>query len=175
MPDVGKIMIYAAVKKLIRLAAFALAVLFFGCGGQVSETRSAANVSQNQTVQANVSDEKVVPVEKFERDGKLQTDADALLPLFDKMPPVPVYLKDELIIKTGSNVEKGVAYTDCDKNVIPTIFFKKVFYRKANKKQLTNILKHELTHAWLCRQQLMSVGHGAMFQKKFKQVGGFGN
>jgi hypothetical protein len=110
----------------------------------------------------------------FEHDDNLQAEADALLPLFDNMPPVPVYLKDEPFLKTGTNTEKGAAYTHCYSRELPTIFVKKIFYQKTNRKQLVNLLKHELTHAWLCRQQLMS-GHDANFRKKFKQVGGFGN
>ncbi len=110
----------------------------------------------------------------FERHDNLQTEADALLPLFDNMPPVPVYLKDEPVIKSGSNTERGVAYTNCESNEHPTIFVKKTFYQNANSKQLTNILKHELTHAWLCRQRQMS-GHDEQFREKFREVGGFGN
>lgn len=110
----------------------------------------------------------------YERNAKLQADTDAILPLFDKMPPVPVYLKDEVINREGTNTERGVAYTTCENNNQPTIYMKKVFYEKANRKQLVNILKHELTHAWQCRQQY-TWGHDEKFRKKFKQVGGFGN
>ncbi len=115
------------------------------------------------------------PLKNFEQNKKLQSESDALLPLFDKMPVVPVYLSDELIEKEGSSVEKGVAYTTCESIQSPEIIMKKSFFQKANQKQLINILKHELTHAWLCRQNEMSVGHGELFQKKFRQVGGFGN
>ncbi len=117
--------------------------------------------------------EKKIPLD-YERSQKLQADTDALLPLFDKMPPVPVYLKDEVINKEGTNTERGVAYTTCENNNQPMIFVKKVFYEKANRKQLINILKHELTHAWQCRQQF-TWGHDERFRKKFKQAGGFGN
>jgi hypothetical protein len=119
-------------------------------------------------------DERLNPVVQFELNDKLQADANALIPLFDNMPPVSVYLKDEPIIKTGSNTERGVAYTQCEQHDNPTIFIKKDFYRKANRQQLVNILKHELTHAWLCRQRLMS-GHDERFRRKFAEVGGFGN
>ena len=112
---------------------------------------------------------------KHERDASLQAEADALLPLFDRMPPVPVYLKDETILKSGTNTEKGLAYTHCDGHEFPSIFVKKTFYQKANRIQLVNALKHELTHAWLCRQGLMSVGHGARFRQKFSEIGGVGN
>lgn len=107
-------------------------------------------------------------------DTKLQAESDALLPLFDRMPPVPVFLRDEPVIKTGTNTERGYAYTHCFGQKFPTIFVKKTFYQKNNRKQLINVLKHELTHAWLCRQQMMS-GHDARFYKKFAQVGGIGN
>lgn len=118
--------------------------------------------------------ETAVSADTFEHDDNLQAEADALLPLFDEMPPVPVYLKDEPMLKTGTNTERGAAYTHCYSRELPTIFVKKIFYQKTNRKQLVNLLKHELTHAWLCRRQLMS-GHDANFREKFKQVGGFGN
>lgn len=107
-------------------------------------------------------------------DEKLQADADALLPLFDNMPPVPVYLRDEAFLKSGTNTEKGAAYTHCYGHDFPTIYVKKVFYETANRKQLINLLKHEMTHAWLCRQRRMS-GHDAEFRRKFTEVGGVGN
>jgi hypothetical protein len=90
------------------------------------------------------------------------------------MPAVPVYLTDEPILRSGTNTESGVAYTHCVGHEIPSIFVKKDFYRKTNRKQLTNILKHEMTHAWLCRQRLMS-GHDGRFRRKFEAIGGFGN
>jgi hypothetical protein len=114
------------------------------------------------------------PAIAFEQNFELQTAADALLPLFENMPPVAVYVTDAPVLKTGSSIENGVAYTDCAGHTRPTIFIKRDFFVKTNQKQLTNILKHELTHAWLCRQQLMA-GHDAAFQRKFKEVGGFGN
>lgn len=117
---------------------------------------------------ANVSNKK------FESDKKLQAEADALLSLFDNMPSVKIYLKDEPIVKGGTNVENGVAYNVCENRNSPTIFVKKIFYRTANRKQLVNILKHELTHAWFCRQGIVAE-HDARFREKFKQVGGFGN
>ena len=91
------------------------------------------------------------------------------------MPSVPVYLTNAAVSKTGGKVEKGVAYTTCENAAKPEIWFKKDFALKTNQKQLTNIIKHELTHAWLCRQNEMATGHGELFQKKFKSVGGFGN
>lgn len=114
------------------------------------------------------------PPENIERNAKLQSQTDALLPLFGKMPRVFVFLKGEVINKEGNNTERGVAYTNCNNQNEPTIFVKKIFYQKANQKQLTNILKHELTHAWQCRQKIMW-GHDENFRKKFKEVGGFGN
>ena len=109
------------------------------------------------------------------RDSKLESETDALLTFFDNMPKVPIYLKDEPILKKGNETETGVATTFCDNNVSPFIIIKKVYYKKANRIQLKNTLKHELTHAWLCRQNLMSVGHNEVFRKKFTQVGGLGN
>lgn len=116
-----------------------------------------------------------ISAEQFEKDNNLQAESDALLPLFDRMPAVPVYLKDEPILKSGTNTERGAAYTHCYSPERPTIFVKKVFYQKANRKQLVNLLKHEMTHAWLCRQGIMSAGHDDAFRQKFKQIGGVGN
>jgi hypothetical protein len=117
---------------------------------------------------------KIEKKENFERSAKLQTETDALLSFFDKMPPVPVFMKDEIIDKKGSSTERGVAYTACENKNQPTIFVKKVFFEKANRKQLINILKHELTHAYFCRQGVQE-GHDAKFRKKFTEAGGFGN
>ena len=123
---------------------------------------------------APVKVEKTPEKENFERDEKIQAETDRLLPLFDRMARVPVYLKDEVVNREGTNTERGVAYTTCENDDQPTIFVKKVFYQKANRKQLVNILKHELTHAWQCRRRY-TWGHDEIFRKKFKQVGGFGN
>ena len=118
---------------------------------------------------------KSIPVKTPEQDLKLQAEADSYLNLFDNMPSVPVYLTNAAVSKSGGKVEKGVAYTTCESAARPEIWFKKDFALKTNPKQLTNIIKHELTHAWLCRQNEMGSGHGELFQKKFKSVGGFGN
>jgi hypothetical protein len=118
--------------------------------------------------------ETVILPEVYERDDRLQEETDALLPLFDNMPPVKVFLNNEPIVKSGTNTERGVAYTDCAKNENPTIFVKKAFYLNANQKQVVNILKHELTHAFFCRQGQMW-GHDEQFRRKFEAVGGFGN
>ncbi len=112
--------------------------------------------------------------EKSDRNDNVQAETDALLSFFDQMPPVPVFLKEEPIIVSGTNTERAVAYTDCAAHDNPTITVKESFYQKANHIQIVNILKHELTHAWLCRQELMS-GHDARFRQKFAQVGGIGN
>lgn len=133
------------------------------------------NVVANVTpIVSQNSNSQNANVRKGGRNSKLQSQADSLLFHFDRMPPVPVYLTDEAILKGGTNVENGIAYTDCGKNKTPEIFMKKVFYDKGNQKQLVNILKHELTHAWQCRRGGMR-GHDAEFRKKFEQVGGFGN
>src|SRR4051812_37408591 len=69
----------------------------------------------------------VVPPDSFERDDILQAETDVLLPLFDSMPPVPVYVKNEPILKSGTNTERGAAYTHCYAGESPSIFVKKVF------------------------------------------------
>lgn len=128
------------------------------------------------SVPANVvNTPKPIPVKTPEQDLKLQAEADSYLKLFDNMPSVPVYLTNAAVSKSGGKIEKGVAYTTCESAARPEIWFKKDFALKTNQKQLTNIIKHELTHAWLCRQKEMATGHGELFQKKFKSVGGFGN
>ncbi len=149
--------------------AAAVAVWYFFLSPTVEKTETNTNQPTNRV--ANIPS---TPEKKFERDAKLQREADALLPLFDKMPSVAVYLKDEPVLKGGTNVENGVAYNVCENKTNPMIFVKQAFYQKANSKQLVNILKHELTHAWFCRQGIQA-GHDARFREKFKQVGGFGN
>jgi hypothetical protein len=132
----------------------------------IEADKKPERVSNNE--QTHVSDKKL------EADEKLQSESDSLLPLFDNMPVVPAYIKDEPILKSGTNIEKGVAYTVCEPKKNPTIFVKKTFYQKANRKQIVNILKHELTPAWFCRQGV-TAEHDTRFRKKFKEVGGFGN
>lgn len=105
---------------------------------------------------------------------KLNLETDRLLSLFDEMPRVPVYVTDEPILKNGSATQKGVAYTACEAKNDPTIFIKTAFYERANQRQMTNILKHELTHAWFCRQGIRAA-HDERFRQKFREVGGFGN
>lgn len=155
------------------IAAFSLlfiaAVWYLFQPSPIEMTEINTNQPTNQA--ANIPS---TPEKKFERVARLQNQADALLSLFDKMPSVPVFIKDEPILKGGTNVENGVAYNICENRNNPNIFVKKVFYEKANRKQLLNILKHELTHAWFCRQGIQA-GHDARFREKFKQVGGFGN
>jgi hypothetical protein len=105
---------------------------------------------------------------------QLQQQADSLLHLLDSMPSVPVLITDEPILKEGNNVETAIAYTTCAQRQFPEIFVKEAFYRRANEKQLINALKHELTHAWFCRQGIIA-DHGPEFRKKFESIGGFGN
>lgn len=132
----------------------------------------AVNVVENTSTPTPIP--TATPKPDYETNDKLQLQANTLLKLFGNMPQVPVYIRDEPIIKTGSETQKGVAYTTCVDKKNPTIFVKKIFFQKANDKQLTNILKHELVHAWFCRQGEI-IGHDERFRKKFKEVGGFGN
>lgn len=138
---------------------------------QIAETKSDLDKNTER-----ISDKQVISAadKQIEKDETLQTEADRLLNLFDKMPSVSVYIKDEPVIKSGTNVEKAVAYTICETKQHPQIYVKKVFYQKANRKQLVNILKHEMTHAWFCRQGI-AAEHDARFRKKFESIGGFGN
>ena len=147
-----------------------LIIWYFAAPNQLDEAKIEVNKPPEQI--SNVA-KTPVSVNKGERNPKLQSDADALLPLFDKMPSVPIFITNEAIQKGGTNIEGGVAYNVCEsKN--PTIYMKRAFYQTANRKQLMNILKHELTHAYFCRQGVQA-GHDARFREKFTQVGGFGN
>lgn len=114
------------------------------------------------------------PAKKLIKDAKLQAISDSLLHLFDKMSSVPVYIVDEPIGRNGVNVEHSVAYAICENQNQPTVFIKKAFYEKRNTKQLVNILKHELTHAYFCRKGIQA-GHDERFRQKFREVGGIGN
>lgn len=161
-------------KNLIYLVAFLAAIVFIISAviWYRYQTPPIIEVQVNSNI-SNAAIEKT-PDKKLESNAKLQSQTDSLLYLFDKIPSVPIYLKDEPIIKNGTNVEHGVAYTSCGKEKSPIIYIKKIFYETANQKQLVNILKHELTHAWQCKKGIMS-GHDAEFRRKFAEVGGFGN
>lgn len=130
------------------------------------EVKTEKNTTQISNKKTNSN-----PTKEAIKDEKLQREIDALLPLFG-MPSVPVFIKDEPIT-AGAFVQDGVAYNICEDRK-PTIFVKKAFYEKANQKQLVNILKHELVHAWFCRLDIKA-DHDERFRKKFKEVGGFGN
>lgn len=135
------------------------------------DIQANTNINSNHLSQVKIENPDL---RKGETDPKLQFQTNSLLPLFNNMPLVPTFITDEPIIKSGSETQKGVAYTTCVNKDNPTIYLKKVFYQKANQKQLTNILKHELVHAWFCRQGIQT-GHDERFRRKFKEVGGFGN
>jgi hypothetical protein len=77
-----------------------------------------------------ITGEIVVSGDRLEREDNLQAEADALLLLFDDMPSVAVYLKDEPILRSGTNTRRGVAYTHCQGNELPSIFVKKFFIKK---------------------------------------------
>ena len=157
----------------VRLLILVIGISFVWSCSQWKQTEKPVEVPvQTKPEKTPVADPRL---EGAERDTKLQAETDALLPLFDRMPSVPIYVKDEPKLKAGTNTEKGAAYAFCDAPNSPIIFMKKGFYQKANRKQLINALKHELTHAWLCRKGLPSEGHDAKFRQKFKKVGGFGN
>lgn len=159
------LIIFAA---FILLVSGILLVVYYFWKSDTTEITS--NKMPEQVVNASKTP---VPKPKGVRDANLQRETDALLPLFDRMPSVPVYLVDEPIQKGSEGKDGGVAYNVCvSRN--PTIYIKKAFYDKKNQKQIVNILKHELTHAYFCRQDIQA-GHDERFRKKFTQVGGFGN
>jgi hypothetical protein len=160
---------------LIIFAGFILllsgvSVIWYFTASNTNETGIEANKTPEQV--SNLA-KTPTPKPKGERIAKLQRDADALLPLFDKMPSVPVYVVNEPIQKGETGADGGVAYNVCE-NKNPTIYMKRAFYDKGNRKQIVNILKHELTHAYFCRQGVQT-GHDERFRKKFAEVGGFGN
>jgi hypothetical protein len=164
-------------KSLIFIAIFFIIAILCGFWlyTRLADRAPETPVVEREKPPANAANAPEKKIQKnFERDEKLQAETDRLLPLFDRMAVVPVYLKDEVINKEGTNTERGVAYTSCENDNQPVIFVKKVFYRKANRKMLVNILKHELTHAWQCRKGY-TWGHDEIFRNKFKSVGGFGN
>jgi hypothetical protein len=167
---VFKLLILSATVLFILAVGFSIRLFFNSVENIQTEVVSNANIS-NQ-VAANTTN----PIlnDKVTKVTQLQAKADTLLNLFDNMPPVPFYLKDEPILKTGTNTERGLAYTICEAANKPTIFIKKVFYQKANQKQIDNVVKHELVHAWFCRKGTQ-VGHDEQFRKKFESIGGFGN
>jgi hypothetical protein len=138
---------------------------------QADSTTTETVAAKNAT--ASINNGSLAARKKAETDERLQAKSDSLLPLFDHMISVPVYLVDEPIIDKGNNTERSVAYTICENKDQPTIFVKKVFYAKWNETVLSNILKHELTHAWFCRQEIRAE-HDQRFRKKFASVGGFG-
>ncbi len=178
-------MLNSKVFKLLFICATALFILavafsikyFFYTSPENNQVEITSNINQTSTNKINnLPINKPNPAQntKVEKDLVLQKQSDSLLNLFDKMPSVPVFVKDEPILRNGTNTERGLAYTTCENQNVPTIFIKKVFYQKKNQKQITNILKHELTHAYFCRQGFQ-VGHDERWRKKFESIGGFGN
>jgi hypothetical protein len=159
----------------IALAVFAgiafLISRFFIASNEIAEVEIVSNTNANQII---ANKPNLIRNDKVAKVAELQKKADSLLNLFDNMASVPLFTKDEPILKTGTNTERGLAYTICENKNQPTVFIKKVFYEKANQKQLINILKHELTHAYFCRQGVQ-VDHDPRWRKKFESVGGFGN
>lgn len=154
---------------ILLLITFFLVMKYFA----PSPKPSNPEITTNSNIVSNKSEE-IVSDKKPEKNEKLQAETDALLTLFGKMSAVPVFIKDEPILKTGSETQKGVAYTSCESNRKPAIYVKKIFYQNANQKMLVNILKHELTHAWFCQQGIVAE-HDDRFRKKFAEAGGFGN
>lgn len=167
--------IFAAV--LFILAVVYLIKIIFFTSTENNQVEIAVNSNQTQTnnmTNVSINQPNSIANVKIEKNSALQKNADTFLKLFDNMPQVPVFIKDEPIIKNGTNTERGLAYTTCENKNVPTIFIKKVFYQKNNQKQINNVLKHELTHAYFCRQGYQ-VGHDERWRKKFESIGGFGN
>ena len=169
MSSIAKIILVVFAIFVFLLAGI-LTILYFAFWSK----SDSAEINSNKTPEHITNVVKTPsPKPKGERNSKLQSDLDSLLPLFDKMRSVPIYLTNEPIQKGEEGKEGGVAYNVCERDN-PTIFMKRAFYDKGNRKQIVNILKHELTHAYFCRQGIQA-GHDARFREKFTQVGGFGN
>ena len=92
----------------------------------------------NKTIE-NVSN-KISPTPQIKgiKDEKLQRQTDALVPLFGNFQSVPVFVVDEPVNHSKAGAEPGVAYADCDRKNVPTIYVKKEFYQKANSWLLGN-------------------------------------
>jgi hypothetical protein len=150
-----------------------LLALLSGCAVKPGELPVNSGVMAAGNATVSNSNGSLLARKKAETNEKLQAKSDSLLPLFDHMLSVPVYLVDEPVIDKGNSTERSAAYTICENKDQPTIFVKKVFYEKWNETVITNILKHELTHAWFCRQEVRAE-HDERFRKKFAGVGGFG-
>jgi hypothetical protein len=172
-----KFLLFISVAGIIILAVAFLISRFFYTSSENNQTEIAANSTQTSTNKINnlsINKPNINWNDKIEKDMVLQKQADSLLNLFDNMPQVPVFIKDEPILKTGTNTERGLGYTTCENKNVPTVYIKKAFYQKNNQIQIINILKHELTHAYFCRQG-MQVDHDSRWRKKFESIGGFGN
>jgi hypothetical protein len=170
------LLIISAAGIVILAVVFSIKYIFF-TSPENNQTEIVSNTNQTLTNKNNnlpINKPASVQNAKVEKDVVLQKQADSLLNLFDNMPSVAVFIKDELILRNGTNTERGLGYTTCENKNNPTVYIKKVFYQKKNQKQITNFLKHELTHAYFCRQGLQ-VDHDERWRKKFESVGGFGN
>lgn len=172
LPNLIKIRRKTLSKMSLRLYIILIGLIpLFACKSPTNTNLNTQNISN--AISSPTKSPNPLP-KNLEVDEKLQKQSDEFLPLFGNMPQVPVFIKDEPILRSGSETQKGVGYTLCESNNHPVIYLKKVFYQKANQKQLTNILKHELTHAYFCRQGIQA-GHDERWRKKFREVGGFGN
>ena len=91
---------------------------------QTSDSTSQNVENNSSNIQNTIANKPIanVPKQNLDHDRKLQAEADSLLKLFNNMPQVPVYLKDEPIMKTGSETQRGLAYATCEPDRKPTIF-----------------------------------------------------
>jgi hypothetical protein len=151
------------------------AALSAGCFVKTKEPQvQAENSKPVASPQATQSEKSfLLAKKKLAKNETLQDRVDSLLYFFDKMSSVLAFIIEEPVIAKGDETQRGVAYTICENNE-PTILVKKTFYEKKNQKQLTIVLKHELTHAWFCRQGIRA-GHDQRFRDKMKNIGEAGN
>jgi hypothetical protein len=95
--------------------------------------------------------------------AEIQQYADSQLHLFDNMPQVPVYLRDEPM----NEENPSAGYYDPNNDYI---VIKRVAYNQVRGGRFREIILHELTHAWVRRQGLDDGLHGPVFRKKLLEV-----
>jgi hypothetical protein len=117
-------------------------------------------------------DEDGVAVEQISEDEmRLQILANNLLPLFDNMPPVPVYIRPAASEATFLKNPNAAAFHSTAGRIV----FKQEYYEanKENLQELGLLMKHELTHAWMHWKGYDpndSTKHGPIFNRKLAAV-----
>ena len=100
----------------------------------------------------------------YETDAKLQIQANSLLKLFGNMSQVSVYIKDEPIIKSGSDTQKGVAYAICVTNKQSDYFPQKNLLSKGKSESISQYFKTRT-----CSRLVLSAGASGRTRCAFPQ------